>query len=131
MKYSNIREEALKNKVWADFFAHFDTTDIPWNIDFCVKSKQVDLFSWQTAPLLWAEAKTWDYDVPEMFTQLILTIWKAKTFEKTLAPAFLWAFDFKKIAFVEYLEIQDIFYENDFDWTVTPSNHSTKEFKKV
>jgi len=131
MKYSNIREEALKNKVWADFFAHFDTTDIPWNIDFCVKSKQVDLFSWQTAPLLRAEAKTWDYDIPEMFTQLILTIWKAKTFEKTLAPAFLWAFDFKKIAFVEYLEIQDIFYENDFDWTVTPSNHSTKEFKKV
>jgi len=131
MKYSNIREEALKNKVWADFFAHFDTTDIPGNIDFCVKSKQVDLFSWQTAPLLRAEAKTWDYDIPEMFTQLILTIWKAKTFEKTLPPAFLWAFDFKKIAFVEYLEIQDIFYENDFDWTVTPSNHSTKEFKKV
>ena len=131
MKYSNIREEALKNKVWADFFAHFDTTDIPWNIDFCVKSKQVDLFSWQTAPLLRAEAKTWDYDIPEMFTQLILTIWKARTFEKTLPPAFLWAFDFKKIAFVEYLEIQDIFYENDFDWTVTPSNHSTKEFKKV
>ena len=131
MKYSNIREEALKNKVWADFFAHFDTTDIPGNIDFCVKSKQVDLFSWQTAPLLRAEAKTWDYDIPEMFTQLVLTIWKAKTFEKTLPPAFLWAFDFKKIAFVEYLEIQDIFYENDFDWTVTPSNHSTKEFKKV
>lgn len=131
MKYSNIREEALKNKVWADFFAHFDTTDIPWNIDFCVKSKQVDLFSWQTAPLLRAEAKTWDYDIPEMFTQLILTIWRAKTFEKTLPPAFLWAFDFKKISFVEYLEIQDIFYENDFDWTVTPSNHNTKEFKKV
>lgn len=131
MKYSNIREEALKNKVWADFFAHFDTTDIPGNIDFCVKSKQVDLFSWQTAPLLRAEAKTWDYDIPEMFTQLILTIWKARTFDKTLPPAFLWAFDFKKIAFVEYLEIQDIFYENDFDWTVTPSNHSTKEFKKV
>lgn len=130
MKYSNIREEALKNKVWADFFAHFDTTDIPWNIDFCVKSKQVDLFS-STAPLVWAEAKTWDYDVPEMFTQLILTIWKARTFDKTLPPAFLWAFDFKKIAFVEYLEIQDIFYENDFDWTVTPSNHDTKEFQKV
>ena len=130
MKYSNIREEALKNKVWADFFANFDTTDIPGNIDFCVKSKQVDLFS-STAPLVWAEAKTWDYDVPEMFTQLILTIWKAKTFEKTLPPAFLWAFDFKKIAFVEYLEIQDIFYENDFDRTITPSNHNTKEFKKV
>ena len=130
MKYSNIREEALKNKVWADFFATFDTTDIPGNIDFCVKSKQVDLFS-STAPLVWAEAKTWDYDVPEMFTQLILTIWKARTFDKTLPPAFLWAFDFKKIAFVEYIEIQDIFYENDFNRNVTPSNHDTKEFQKV
>ena len=45
MKYNNIREEALKNKVWADFFANFDTTDIPWNIDFSVKPKQTDLFS--------------------------------------------------------------------------------------
>ncbi len=130
MKYSNIREEALKNKVWADFFANFDTTDIPWNIDFCVKPKQTDLFS-TTAPLLRAEAKTWNYDVTEMFTQLILTIWKARTFDKTLPPAFLWAFDFKKIAFVEYIEIQDIFYENDFNRNVTPSNHDTKEFKKV
>lgn len=130
MKYSNIREESLKLKVWQDFFAWFDTSDIPWNIDFCVKSKQVDLFS-STAPLVWAEAKTWDYDVPEMFTQLILTIWKARTFDKTLPPAFLWAFDFKKIAFVEYIEIQDIFYENDFNRNVTPSNHDTKEFKKV
>ncbi len=130
MKYNNIREEALKNKVWADFFANFDTTDIPWNIDFCVKPKQTDLFS-TTAPLLRAEAKTWNYDVTEMFTQLILTIWKARTFDKTLPPAFLWAFDFKKIAFVEYIEIQDIFYENDFNRNVTPSNHDTKEFKKV
>ena len=130
MKYSNIREESLKLKVWQDFFAWFDTSDIPWNIDFCVKSNQTDLFS-TTAPLIRAEAKTWDYDIPEMFTQLILTIWKARTFDKTLPPAFLWAFDFKKIAFVEYIEIQDIFYENDFNRNVTPSNHDTKEFKKV
>jgi len=131
MKYSNIREEELKNKVWQDFFAWFDTSEIIWNIDFCVKPKQSDLFSSITAPLLRAEAKTWDYDISEMFTQLILTIWKARTFDKTLPPVFLWAFDFKKIAFVEYTKIQDIFYENDFDWTITPSNHDTKEFKKV
>lgn len=130
MKYSNIREEELKNKVWQDFFAWFDTSEIPWNIDFCVKSKQVDLFS-STAPLLRAEAKKWDYDVAEMFAQLIITIGKARTFDKTLPPAFLWTFDFKKIAFVEYIEIQDIFYENDFNRNVTPSNHDTKEFKKV
>jgi len=82
-------------------------------------------------PLLWAEAKTGDYDVATMFVQLILTIGKARTFDKTLPPAFLGAFDFRKIAFVPYVSIQDIFYINDFDWTVTSSNHSTKEFALI
>jgi len=130
MKYSNIREEELKNKVWQDFFANFDTTEIVWNIDFCVTQVQQDLF-WITAPLLWAEAKTGDYDIYAMITQLVLTIWKARTFDKTLPPVFLWAFDYKKIAFVKYIEIQDIFFMNDFNRNVTPSNHDTKEFKLV
>jgi hypothetical protein len=34
MKYPNIREEELKNKVGQDFFADFDTTKIVGNIDF-------------------------------------------------------------------------------------------------
>ena len=63
-----------------------------------------------------------------MFVQLILTIGKARTFDKTMPPAFLGAFDFKKIAFVPYINISDIFYMNDFNWNVTPSNHETKEF---
>lgn len=63
--------------------------------------------------------------------QLVLTIGKARTFDKTLPPAFLGAFDFKKIAFVPYISIQDIFYLNDFNWNVTPSNHETKEFKLI
>ena len=66
-----------------------------------------------------------------MFVQLILTIGKARTFDKTLPPAFLGAFDFKKIAFVPYIKIQDIFYINDFNWKVTPSNHNTKEFQLI
>ena len=66
-----------------------------------------------------------------MFVQLILTIGKARTFDKMLAPAYLVAFDGMKIAFIEYLAIQDIFYENDFNWNVTPSNHETREFKLV
>jgi hypothetical protein len=40
----------------------------------------------------------------------------------------LGAFDFKKIAFVPYINIEDIFYINDFNWNVAPSNHETKEF---
>lgn len=129
MKYTNIREEELKNKVGADWFKQFDTTEIIGNIDFTVCQKQDSLFG--RVALLWAEAKTGDFDIITMFVQLILTIGKARTFDKTLPPAFLGAFDFKKIAFVPYLSVQDIFYLNDFNWNVTPSNHDTKEFQLI
>jgi hypothetical protein len=129
MKYKNIREEELKNKVGADWFKQFDTTEILGNIDFTVFPKNDSLFG--RTPLLWAEAKTGNFDVSTMFVQLILTIGKARTFDKTLPPAFLGAFDFKKIAFVEYSKVQDIFYLNDFNWNVTPSNHETKEFRLI
>ena len=86
MKYANIREEEVKNKVGQDFFGDFDTTKILGNIDFCVtpknkNPKQTQLFD--DINLLWAEAKTGDYDVISMFAQLILTIGKARTFDKT------------------------------------------------
>ncbi len=129
MKYKKIREEELKNKVGADWFKQFDTTEIIGNIDFTVLPKQDSLFG--RAPLIWAEAKTGDFDIITMFVQLILTIGKARTFDKTLPPAFLGAFDFKKIAFVPYINVQDIFYLNDFNWNVTPSNHETKEFQLI
>lgn len=129
MKYNNIREEALKNKVGADWFKAFDTTEIVGNIDFTVFPQQDNLFG--RTPLLWAEAKTGNFDIPTMFVQLILTIGKARTFDKTMPPAFLGAFDFKKIAFVPYISVQDIFYLNDFNWNVTPSNHETKEFELI
>jgi len=82
-------------------------------------------------PLLWAEAKKGNFDVPTMFVQLILTIGRARTFDKTLPPAFLGAFDYQKIAFVLYIHVQDIFYLNDFNWNVAPSNHATKEFQFI
>ena len=127
MKYNKIREEELKNKVGADWFKGFDTTEILGNIDFTVFPKQNKLFDGRE-PLLWAEAKTGNFDVTTMFVQLVLTIGKARTFDKTPPPAFLGAFDFQKIAFVPYINVQDIFYVNDFNWNVTPSNHETKEF---
>ena len=126
MYYKNIREEELKNKVGVDWFKDYNTTEILGNIDFTVYPAQDSLFG--RIPLLWAEAKTGDYDITTMFVQLILTIGKARTFDKTLPPAFLGVFDFKKIVFVPYINIQDIFYMNDFNWNVTPSNHETKEF---
>lgn len=134
MKYQNIREEELKNKVGQDFFANFDTTKIVGNIDFCVthKSKsnnQEQLFDHHS--LLWAEAKRGTFDMLTMITQLVLTIGKARTFDKFLPPAFLGAFDSQNIGFVPYNAIMEVFSMNDFNWNVTPSNHETKEFKLI
>ena len=134
MTYSNIREEELKNKVAQAYFAAFDCTKIVGNIDFCVAASshnpQQDLFL-ETESLLWAEAKKGSSDLYKSIVQLILTIGKARTFDKQLPPAFLGAFDAEKIAFVPYNAIQEIFYQNDFNWNVTPSNHETKEFLQV
>ena len=126
MKYNNIREEELKNKVASDWFSGFDTTQIIGNIDFSLFPEKDHIF--HTIPLLWAEAKTGNYDTVTMFVQLVLTIGKARTYSRMLPPAFLGAFDFKKFAFVPYNSIEDIFSINDFNWNVTPSNHETKEF---
>ena len=53
MKYKNIREEELKNKVGSDWFNNFDTTEILGNIDFTVFPKQDTIFG--RTPLLWGE----------------------------------------------------------------------------
>jgi hypothetical protein len=129
MKYHNIREEELKNKVSQDYFADFDTTKIIGNIDFCITHKQNSLF--ENTSLLWAEAKKGKSNIYNSLVQLILTIGKARTFDKYLPPAFLGAFDAFQIAFIPYNYIQEIFYLNDFNWNVTPSNHETKEFKLI
>ena len=36
MKYQNIREEELKNKIAIDYFWLHDCTKIMGNVDFCV-----------------------------------------------------------------------------------------------
>ena len=82
--------------------------------------------------LLWAEAKSGDRkDIYKSFVQLILTIGKARSFDQHLPPAFLGAFDAEKIGFIPYNYILDIFYQTDFNWNVTPSDHETKEFQQV
>ena len=134
MKYQNIREEELKNKIGQDFFSNFDTTKIVGNIDFCVthknkNTKQELLF--ENESLLWVEAKRGTYDILTMVAQLVLTIGKARTFDKFLPPAFLGAFDSQKMGFVPYNAIMEVFSINDFNWNVTPSNHETKEFKLI
>ena len=126
MKYADMREEEVKNKVAVDWFLGFDTTQIIGNIDFSVFPEKDNIF--HSIPLLWAEAKKGDYDVVTMFVQLILTIGKARTYTRMLPPAFLGAFDAQKIAFVPYNSVESIFSINDFNWNVTPSDHESKEF---
>lgn len=142
MAYSNtLREEELKNKVANDYFSSYDNTKIIGNIDFCIAKitdksggKQAELFNETqiTQSLFWAEAKRGNkQDIYESFVQLIMTIGKAKTYEKHLPPVFLGAFDAEKIAFVQYNVVSEVFAQNDFDWTVTSSNHETKEFRQL
>lgn len=131
MKYQNIREEEIKNKVAQDYFWLYDCTKIIGNVDFsvCMHQSQKELFEQES--LLWAEAKKGSSDIYSSITQLILTIGKARTFDKFLPPAMLGGFDGEKIAFIPYNDIQEVFYINDFNWSVTPSNHKTKEFKLI
>lgn len=41
MKYQNIREEELKNKVAQDYFGLYDCTKIMGNVDFCFVYKNL------------------------------------------------------------------------------------------
>ena len=131
MKYQSLREEELKNKIAADFFSQFDNTEIIKNIDFAVKAKTYGQCTMFGEYLLWAEAKNKKDDIPTMLAQLILTIGKARTFDEYMPPPYLGCFDNEKIAFVPYSDIQEIFYVNDFNWNVAPSNRETREFALV
>lgn len=131
MKYQNIREEELKNKVAQDYFWIFDCTKIIGNVDFCVCMHQNQKDLSEQESLLWAEAKKGSTDIYKSIVQLILTIGKARTFDRFLPPAMLGAFDGEKVAFIPYNDIHEVFYINDFNWNVTPSNHDTKEFKLI
>ena len=133
MNYRSInREEELKNRVAKDYFSKFDSTKIIGNIDFCVTNKNKENLSALVAqPLFWAEAKLKRADINHSIVQLILTIGKARTFDDYPPPVYLGAFNSKKIVFLPYNEIQNIFYLNDFNWNIRPSDHNTKEFKLI
>jgi hypothetical protein len=131
MKYANIREEELKNKVAQDYFWIYDCSKIIGNVDFCVAMHQSEPALFEQESLLWAEAKKGSADIYTSVVQLILTIGKARSFDRHLPPPFLAAFDAEKIAFIPYADIHEVFYQNDFNWNVTPSNHGTKEFQSL
>ena len=130
--YGNILEEELKNKVAQDLFSGFDTTQIIGRVDFCVSIPADPLGLNEAESLLWAEAKKGtSHDIYESFIQLILTLGKERPQDTILPPAFLGAFDAEKMAFLPYSTILDVLRQNDFNWNVAPSDHTTKEFKQL
>ena len=130
---SSLREEELKNRVAADWFGAFDCARIIGNIDFCVDVPATELsLGYDAEPMLWAEAKAGNKkDIVASFVQLILTIGGEHTADRNLPPHFLGAFDAEKIAFLPYDAVLGVLGKNDFDWTVTPSDHESKEFREL
>ena len=133
MKYDkNAREKTIENKLRKDFFSQYNAEETLGDIDFAVAIPVDGPQLFEPEYFLWAEAKKSNHnDLYESIVQLILTVGKARTFDKHLPPAFIGAFDAEKIAFVPYEKVMDIFYINDFNWNVTPSDHKTKEFALV
>ena len=125
----SILEEELKNRVAADWFGAFDCSRILGKVDFCAAVSATDLTLCDAESVVWAEAKRGS-DAPLDFAlvQLILTIGKERTFDRYLPPKYLAAFNATRIAFIPYSEVVEIFYQNDFNWNVAPSDHETREF---
>ncbi len=135
---ASIPEEELKARVGQHFFRRWDYTKILGKIDFCVGMPTRHAGGGNAAAagdefvsLLWAEAKRGHADLREALVQLVLTIGRARTFDRHLPPPLLAAFDCARIAFVPYTAVQAVFQQSDFNWRVAPSDHSTKEFQQL
>ncbi len=134
--YDNLQEEELKLVIAEQFFAQYDCKPRIGKIDFCAVQKEKAQIQEINAErvkeivsLLWAEAKRGVvFDLYKPLVQLILTIGKARTFETYLPPPFLAAFDAEKIAFIPYKDILPFFAINDFNWNITPSDDTSREF---
>ena len=125
-----IQEDETKNRIRKEYFLNFDWTRQIGKIDLCVSSERA--IGVPQTNFLWAETKQGKRkDIYESFIQLILTIGKARLYEQEMPPYYLGAADAEKIAFVEYNKVMHIFAKTDFNWNVTPSDHSTKEFREL
>ena len=123
-------EEELKARVGQHFFRRWDYTKILGKIDFCV-GMPTRHAGGEFVSLLWAEAKRGHADLREALVLLVLTIGRARTFDRHLPPQLLAAFDCARIAFVPYTAVQAVFQQNDFNWRVAPSDHASKEFRQL
>ena len=134
VNYSRIsKEETFKAAVFRDFFNASKYAYEPniGNIDFIVTEAKILKGNIWKRHYLWAESKKGVADISAMLTQLILTI--KKTYEKGeyLPPLYIACFDTVKIAFTPFHDILPIFNDNDVNWNITPSNHTTSDFLKT
>ena len=123
-------EEELKTRVGQRFFRRWEWGRILGKIDFCVGMPARHAGD-EFVSLLWAEAKKGHADLREALVQLVLTIGRARTFDRHLPPPLLAAFNAQQIAFVPYTAVQAVFQQSDFNWRVAPSDHSTREFRQL
>lgn len=120
-----LSEEPLKSKIKDLYFSKFSY--VGTKIDFCI-TQNLGLLG--EVNLLWAEAKAGHSDIKKSFVQLVLTIGKHK-FHTEQTPNLLCAFDAEKMAFLRFSSLQEIFYQNDIDFSITPSNHKNEQFLKL
>ncbi|EOZ2160655.1 hypothetical protein ACQQJ8_000682 [Campylobacter coli] len=120
-----LSEEPLKSKIKDLYFSKFNYVGA--KIDFCI-TQNLGLLG--EVNLLWAEAKQGKSELKKSFVQLVLTIGKYKFYTEQ-TPNLLCAFDGEKIAFLPFACLQEIFYQSDIDFSVTPSNHTSKQFLKL
>ncbi|MCW1360883.1 hypothetical protein OLQ22_07425 [Campylobacter jejuni] len=120
-----LSEEPLKSKIKDLYFSKFNYAGA--KIDFCI-TQNLGLLG--EVNLLWAEAKQGKSELKKSFVQLVLTIGKHKFYTEQ-TPNLLCAFDGEKIAFLSFASLQEIFYQSDIDFSVTPSNHKSEQFLKL
>ncbi|EAI7933224.1 hypothetical protein CRG15_00540 [Campylobacter coli] len=120
-----LSEEPLKSKIKDLYFSKFNYVGA--KIDFCI-TQNLGLLG--EINLLWAEAKQGKSELKKSFVQLVLTIGKYKFYTEQ-TPNLLCAFDGEKIAFLPFSSLQEIFYQSDINFSVTPSNHKSKQFLKL
>jgi len=123
-----IQEREVQNKAIMKFFSKYDWSVSINQIDMSIKDKRTGR---EHGYYLWAESKAKDSNIIKMLTQLIITIGKARIYDRYNPPPFLGCLSENKIAFIPYANVIDIFARQDINWKITPSDHGTAEFGKV
>ncbi|GAA8807277.1 hypothetical protein BTM151_14680 [Helicobacter pylori] len=123
---NNLNEETLKIQIKAEFFKDKKFLYSGGKIDFMLSYKHPNAI----LPILWGEAKRGNFDdLDKAFTQLLLTIGKHR-FYTHHTPPYLCAFDAFRMEFIAFDDvITSFFYESGINFSITPSNHNTEDFK--